>query len=217
MKNKIFIVGGGHSLTPNDFCLLNKVTTIAVNKSFFFLKNPDCFVTMDYSFLRKLATSELELLQKSNCSKFFVLNSKFVKQINGVFVDTKNSLPYKQLNIFDVIVKSKKEEGIGFSWADFRHGDNSGYCALQLAVLLGYKEIYLCGIDLNIAGNKTHFHSGYGEDKKQFELKLERYFDNFLLGITECLKNGIKLTSCSPVSRLNKVIEYKPLSFVIGS
>ena len=111
-----------------------------------------------------------------------------------------------------MIIKSRKENGIGFEFKDFRHGLNSGFCAFQLALLLGYKEIYLLGIDLNIQG-KTHYHGGYNESEYTFAPKLNRYFELFKEAILEVHSktNEIKIYNCSEDGRLNSILPYRSL------
>jgi len=135
----------------------------------------------------------------------------FLKEQNGQIVDTRTDLIY-YLDVFDKVIKSYKAAGIGYSFDDFRTGLNSGYCALQLAVILGYREIYLLGFDLNV-DRITHYHGGYGEEKDSFKHKLETYYNYFAIGLGLLVSSnrGINVYSCSPMSRLNQIIPYEDI------
>jgi len=211
MNRPIYIVGGGSSLKEFDFSKLKDKDTIVVNKSYSYVPNLDYFITMDYSFLNKIENN----LKDFNTTKIFIANldNDYIDYINR----TKN-LSYKPISFnynlkdFDIIIKSYKSEGIGFRWNDFRNGINSGFCGLQLAVLLNYEAVYLLGIDL-ITTEKTHFHSGYNESIESFQKKLDIYYENFKKALVELRQKrpNIKVYSCSQISRLNSILEYKSI------
>ena len=54
-------------------------------------------------------------------------------------------------------------------------GSNSGFGAIMLACLLGYRRIYLLGYDM-VAVARTHWHTGYsGQRLAEFNKNLERF------------------------------------------
>lgn len=209
MRERVFVVGGGPSVKTFDLRKLSNEDTIVVNKSFMFTPNPTYFVTMDYTFLKKV---NIEQFKRLSCPKFFIVNRAFEKlqEIDGRIVDVRFNLVY-DLKDFDVIIKSYKGEGLGFTWDDFRNGANSGFCGVQLAILLGYSEIYLVGFDLMVSGDWTHYHDGYGESKDKFSKKLDFYYEMFLKGLDDLKKvsNPPKLYLATRPSRLESVIEYR--------
>lgn len=206
-NNEIYIIGGGSSLTDFDFSKLENKTTITVNKGLAYVPNLNYFVTMDFTALRKIPA-----IEGSNATKIFIANlaEPCLQEMNGQIIDVRFNLIYK-LEDFDMIIKSRNKNGIGFSFNDFRNGENSGFCALQLAILLGYKNIYLLGIDLDTVKESTHFHHGYNQNIKKFKQNLEAYYKNFVIGIKELKikKPEIKVISCSQISKLNRVIPYE--------
>lgn len=212
MKKEVYIIGGGPSLLDFNFDLLKDKDTIAVNKSILDVPNPKYFITVDYTFLKKI---EIQKLKDVNTTKIFIvcLHFDFIKEENGQIIDIKHNIIYN-LQDFDVIIKSRVEGGIGFNLRDFRNGLNSGYCALQLAVALGYEKIYLLGLDLcnnqkYTTNKQTHYHGGYGEKAFSFDIKLEKYYQHFVKGLKEIKQNSnINVISLSPVSRLNSQIDY---------
>lgn len=193
-----------------DFCTLTNKCTIAVNRSIFNLSNANYFVTVDYTFLNKINRRRFDFI---STTKFFIADFSFpfMKEINGIVTDTRFNMQY-DIHGFHALVKAKGQEGIGYSFADFRTGMNSGFCALQLAIILGFKKIYLLGIDLTHQCN-THYHGGYGENSDTFNSKLNTYFNYFKIGLEQLKQErpGIEVISCSKNSRLNDIIPYEDL------
>ena len=206
MRKEVYIIGGGYSLKDFDFNKLKDKDTIVVNKAIKYLPNATYFITIDFTVLKKMPQ-----INKVFPTKMFIANftKPYLQEKEGKIVDIRFNLVYK-LEDFDVIIKSHKTEGMGIKFNDFRNGDNSGFCALQLAVILGYEKINLLGIDL-IATSQTHFHEGYNESKESFQKKLDRYYGNFVVGLNELKSKrpDIKIVSCSPISKLNEIIPYK--------
>jgi len=212
-SKRVFVVCGGPSLEGFRFSRLTEEDTIVVNKSILDVPLPNYFITIDYTFLKKIGVN---CFKRINTTKLFVANfgCSFLKEKNGQIVDTRFDLKY-HLESFDKVVRSYRSDGIGFSFDDFRSGANSGYCALQLAVILGYKEIYLLGVDLNTT-DKTHYHGGYGQAYEVFNKKLEKYFRLFKTGLLELQSHSsIKVFSCSSSSRLNEIIPFRVIDEVI--
>ena len=164
------------------------------------------FVTIDHSFLNKTNRS---IISKSAASKFFVANyaSNQLTDNGGKIICTKTKRTYN-LSCFDVIIRSRAYGGLGKNWNDFRNGNCSGYCAMQLAALLGYNKIYLLGIDLVINNGATHYHGGYGRNVRRLEKNLGQYYKYFVKGIAGARKMGIKIFSCSSISKLNGLIPF---------
>jgi len=214
---EVYIVGGGPSLKDFDFSKLNGHHVIAVNKSIFDVHHANYFLTIDYTFLRKI---DLIKFNQINTTKVFVINfvNNYIKEVSGRIIDTRWNLPY-DLKPFDVIIKSKSINGFGNTFGDFRNGNNSGFCALQLAILLGYTRINLLGFDLSIDKNKTHYHSGYsGTIQSQFLSRLDEYYKFFENGLIQLKDENpeIKIVSCSPISRLNQIIDYVNIEEILG-
>jgi len=207
-EKAVYIVGGGPSLRGFDFSKLGSKHTITVNKSVFYTPNPNYFITVDHSFLPRVNISQFRSI---NTSKVFVadFSSGNLQERSGRIVDIKFGISYK-LQDFNIIVKAYKDSGMGYAFDDFRTGRNSGFCALQLAVILGYKKIYLLGFDLVIA-ESTHFHEGYGMQCREFEEKLNLYFQYFKSGLEMLREKSpeVDVYSCSEISRLNKIIPYQ--------
>ena len=78
-------------------------------------------------------------------------------------------------------------------------------------LLLGYKKIYLLGIDLNTVGNETHYHGGYGEDVNKMDAKLKDYFISWRVGYLQMKFQtpDVKVWNCSKISALQYIMPYK--------
>jgi len=210
--NEVFIIGGGNSVKDVDKSKLENKDLIVINKAIVDFPNPKYFITMDQSVLKKLDKGA-RYLRNTTATKVFIANfvPSYMEEKNGQIVDTRWNLVYK-LNIFDMIIKSKNLEKLGTTFKDFGHGNNSAFCALQLAILLGYEKINLIGVDL-VAEGTTHYHGGYGVSLEKFREKLDEYYQTFKTAILEFKSNNenIEIYSRSPISRLNHVLLYKEL------
>lgn len=213
-SSSIFIIGGGTSLQNFDFSCLAFQDTIVINQAIFDVPYPNYFITSDYTFLRKINVNNFKHVKTT---KVFVANKshEYLREINGRIVDTRFNLIYN-LEDFNVIIKSYNKSGMGRDFADFRNGENSGFCALQLAAILGYEKIYLLGIDL-ICKENTHYHDGYKQNPIKFTQKLDTYYQEFEKGIRQFRKlfPDREIISCSPISRLNGIVKYKNIEDVL--
>ena len=150
-------------------------------------------------------------------TKVFVacMHYHYMLEQEGRIVDTRCNLVY-DLSSFDVVIKSTNSVGIGFSFGDFRNGINSGFCGLQLAVLLGYKRIYLAGMDFVLGkGDKTHYHEGYRQSTVRFKERLAEYLVYFTEGLEQLkAESSVEVFSLSPTSKLNNILPYVDIKAV---
>ena len=155
MREKVFIVGGGPSLYGFNFNRLKDHDTIVVNDSVFCTPQPTYFVTMDYTWTLK-HDIKYGKISCQNDTAFFNPSMKrfFLVSFGGDrlgitkygIIDRVKGVSY-DLRIFDVVIHTSGYGGFGGSFGDFRSGSDSGYAAIQLAAALGYKDIYLLGLD----------------------------------------------------------------------
>jgi hypothetical protein len=195
-SNRIFIVGGGPSLLNVNLEFLNSEDVICVNKAIDLVKNPKYFITMDYSFFNKIGSSVKNIVYRAQ-SSHFIINKQhsYIQNVNGVYTDVRHNLQYSDLNLFSSVINSYKETnnitGFGQTIEEFSHGENSGYCAIQFAILAGYTEIYLLGFDLTENGklSQTHFHSSYSAaSNNRFYQKINTYKKHIVDSITKIKK-----------------------------
>ena len=181
-----FVVGGGPSLNGFDFTTLNGFDTIAINKAVEYIPNPTYFVTTDYSYFVK-ASLPIDRIKLKTYRSYFIANMShdYMKLKNGQIVDTRRNFIYEDLYKYNGVIQSYNKTGFGTSLNEFSHGENSGHCGIQLALLLGYKKIYLLGFDLNNEG-QSHFHQSYREvDQKSFKQRVGGYGKTLLKSLAD--------------------------------
>lgn len=239
-SHRVFIIGGGPGVGKVKLADLKDEDTICVNAAVNFVPNPTYFITMDYSYFdpkRKINTVD-EVIKKSQYS-YFILNTNEgnsnMKVIDGEVTDVRHNFVYKDLDKFNRVIPSittsAPNTGFGLTVNDFSNGNNSGFCAIQLAILLGYEEIYLIGYDLSTSPTETHFHQLYGTHKLGFSDKVSGYrtiIENSIkllnkskskakiISITPTTISNIKTTSLDKVQS-NPIIRNSEKKYVIVS
>lgn len=151
-----YVIGSGPSLTGFDFDRLPDGYRIGANKSGW-LANCHTLVTLDRNFPRKCAT---ELANYSG------------KKVIAVGPDDPKGDP--------TATYFRRDRGDGLS-TDPRalRGLDSGFAALNLAFLWGFKEIALLGFDFMWHEGKSHFHDGYVGQNKQTDRFLKNWSKTF--------------------------------------
>lgn len=192
--SEIYVVGCGPSLKGFDWQKLRDKTTIAVNGSLMDVPDADFFLTADSGFACKIARASF---WKSAAYKVLVMgrdHNRF-RQVE------------RYLHLWDHRITPRRFDGrIGFSETEFATGQCSGFCGLQLAVILGAKKIHLLGMDFCGEG-KGNYHNRYESNPTKW--------DEFLLHFWQALeilqRTDVEVVSHSLISRLNDLIEYEVL------
>ena len=177
---RCFIIASGPSIKDLDLEPLKRRLTIGLNRSFMAFENSYYHCVFDH--------------------RLFELHTEELKKSRILFTleDRAFGIPLTLLGTN------------GFSW-DLEEGIYSGYTisyfALQLAVYMGFKEIFFLGLDLKNDGDNTHFfghdYNSKNHDNTEYP-KMLHSFDK----ISATLKTrGIKVYNCSKESRL-RCFEY---------
>lgn len=218
MQDSCFIVGSGPSLSPEfNYKIFDDKDSIVINQSIFRVPNAKYFITIDGTWLHKSHVSSQRHINRTKfqnhpAEKIFVVtfSGDRLHIIDDHHVEDRQHRLVYDLTLFDKIVFTYAYGGIGRNFDEFHCGSESGYAALQLAVILGYKNIYLFGLDFCTRGKETHSHHDYvPRDHKTYNKKLEEFltpYEQALKYITKELK--INVYSCSHISRLNDYIQY---------
>ena len=148
-----FVVAGGPSLRGFDFeRLRGRGRVIAINRAFEFIPWADMLFFMDHTFYQ-FVHKDPERLAKWESFRGY----RVFLNMMGRLVPDCNS------------VKAIGRSGVSHSHSKgLYHGNNSGFGALQMALALGCRPIYLLGYDMldegkaNKTDAQTHWHSGYG-------------------------------------------------------
>lgn len=190
----IYVIGCGPSLKKFDWFKLSNKTTIAINGAILDTPMPDYFVTADSRFAIRAAKSYFwhidtykVLIMANNHNRF--------KQVQPF-------LPFFTHRIIPI----RFDGEIGVSESEFATGQNSGFCGMQLAVILGAKRIHLLGMDFHSKGG-SNYHKKYSSGVNQ----LDEFYTHFVTAINKLRKLDIEVISHSPTSRLNSIIEYQEL------
>jgi len=176
-NDTLYIIGGGPSVKKHNLNLL-KGDKMVINRAIEYVDEAEYFITMDYTFVRN-KVDMFEVNKKAKHKVFVINKAPYIESHKNIFYDKRNTMLYEKLNEFDSVFLSNKEvdntKGFGNTVESFVHGANSGFCALQLGLLMEYSKIVLIGIDLEVINNETHFHGGYGENTINFARKLDKY------------------------------------------
>ena len=142
-NERCFIVGNGPSLRVDDLNALRESNELCFGVNRVFLGfdetewRPDYYVTVD----EKLARDGLQGMRRCKCPKF-------VRKIYGV------TSYLSDVELFEPLVQPL--EGTGFS-DEIERGIYMGhtvvYEAIQIAVYMGFSEIYLIGVDMSTGIN----------------------------------------------------------------
>jgi len=194
---RCFLIGGGPSLRNFDFSQLDNELTIAINRAHEFINSPSVIFFMDKEdFYDKLMCGEFgqKALKKFNKSHAM----KMALNISGHdYGEDIHSIPI-----------SRNPE-MTFSLKDgIYDGENSGFAALNLAVCMGAKEIYLLGYDMkgDGQGNQTWFHGGYKRKGKESNYK--GWIKHFKGAVPLLKQKGIEVINLNPDSAL-RCFEFK--------
>ncbi|WP_256988774.1 6-hydroxymethylpterin diphosphokinase MptE-like protein [Bacillus sp. EB106-08-02-XG196] len=141
--NRCFIVGNGPSLTVEDLNLLKNEITFAFNRIYYIFDDTDWRPTYYCSEDDKTIFKSKEEINKLKIeNKFFPVNFPWDYKIHF------NNANYYIFKFGDRNVEPRFSEDIvkGIYW-----GNTVAYTAIQMAVYMGIKEIYLLGVDHNFS------------------------------------------------------------------
>jgi len=96
------------------------------------------------------------------------------------------------------------QTGLELDPSGLRHGSNSGYQAINLAVHLGAKKIILLGYDMKTNGARTHWHDESRPPSNVFAYTLSQVLLPHYSSLVKPLKQlGISVINATPDSALN--------------
>jgi hypothetical protein len=186
METECCIVGGGPSLKDFDWSLLNDRYTIAINRAFQVVPDPNIIYFTDPEFYEEFG-KDLPY---------------DVRIIYG-----KSAVPCKVPMIGVEKWHPLKVNGLSKGKNQLSHGNNSMYACINLAWHLGFKTIYLLGLDLN-GDDAMHFHSGYTHRFAGMKPQYSKMRASFEKNAPVFEKNGLKIYNCNPNSAV-RCFEFK--------
>ena len=150
----VFLVGGGPSLKLFNWRLLDDKQVIAINRSFQKLPHATIVYFSDERFFNWYKDSLLEH--------------------GGHLISVAKRIDHDRVHKFKRVGRS----GLSLKMGSLCTGNDSGYAAINLAVLFKAKTIYLLGYDMCFSGKRSHWHDGYptyNEEKRLVEKMLPHY------------------------------------------
>ena len=174
----VFIIGGGPSLYKFDFNLLRNKNTLAINKAVQTCPWADILYWTDsrvYSWLKT--------------------------DINNFKGDKYTIKPFNTPPEVNVL-KNTGTEGLELDPIGIRHGNNSGYAAINLAYHLGVKRIILLGYDMGNMGTQSHYHNGYPVNMTMNETYESKMLPTFKSLVEPLKKNDVEIINANPISKI---------------
>jgi hypothetical protein len=180
--NEVYIVAGGPSLADFDWRSLDDKHVITINNAAFKLPNAK------YVYF---------------CNRDWFEKWKYeLRAHKGIVIQ--GSVPTDSNNVVHELWVERWAFVDGFGLTT-KHGclipgGNSGYAAINLAVQLGYKKIYLLGYDMKHDGDRANYHDDHlwHSSKESFPGWLRRFED-----LVQPLKDlGIQVVNLTPNSDL---------------
>ena len=139
-KTTCYVIGGGPSLKNIDLSILKHKHIIAVNNSYQLVPWADFLFFMDKEWI----TQHSEQLRRFNgiISTILLEHEKYSQGLRGIKV-----------------IKRGQRDGFSTSNRVVNHGGNSGFCAINLAGLLGAGRIILVGFDMRVVNGQHNYHT----------------------------------------------------------
>jgi hypothetical protein len=211
---KCFIIGGGNSMTK-EFNIPQEV----VNKVMLGIV-PLSAYSPHLSFLHDkhvIAVNEAHKLGPwvdvlfFGDDNYYTTRKKEILEFNGLRITCMNKqVNYKVKNLKRHSFVKKDDPLIGISDDPGKvawniHKGNSGTAAINLAVHLGAKEIYLIGFDMKLDENKhQHWHNSYHTNTTTVGGTFKRHLSNFPQIAEDLKRLGIKCINLNPNSAITE-------------
>ena len=180
---RCFVIGNGPSLTPEDLNKVSKNCSFAANRIYLMYERtdwrPTYYMCQDRQLIRSLTDYYL------NCEETVFLGYQALYEYG---IDAENAIYY----LADNRDANRIVKELGFSDSVDKYlidGGSVTYSAIQMAVYMGFKEIYLLGVDHSFSHTldknrrivkheevkEDYFDKRYKDAFKQFEEKGKVY------------------------------------------
>lgn len=221
MKNTLVILGNGPSLRDFDFNLLKKYDTFGLNTSFRVYNKmnfyPTYFGSFDYKVNENCKLDYQDMIDNmKQIKKFFLIGNSEKKQ--NIY-DNKyiNNSKFQKINF----INSPTFKKISKDFDNFFNAGNSGANALQVGIMLGYKNIILLGCDANYQKPQNcYIQNGNMITLSQTENNINAWFDEYSIkgditptpkdkyilpcweSISKCIPDNVNVINCSKNSKI---------------
>lgn len=152
---RCFIVGNGPSLKADDLTMLKDEYCFAANRIYYIFEQtswrPSYYCAQDIDVIKDCA-DKLDVMP-SNCKRMFII-SDCKKYLSKALLNNQKMTLFRAK-----YVAAHKERIFSDNIKNYISGGGTiTYAAIQIAVYMGFKEIYLLGVDHNYAA--TSFKDG---------------------------------------------------------
>lgn len=188
----VCILAGGPSLRGFDATLLAGLRVITVNDAWRIRPTAAVMYFCDGSWWQDQVKRNPKSLDGSRYFTDTIYRNLWVKgDVAGEFAD------HPQVHT----LKLSGQRGFDPDPSALRHGSNSGYQAIHLAVHLGAKRIILLGFDMHVRPDATHWHQEerVANFAQVLKLSMLPHFDTLVRPLAE---RGIEVLNATPGSAL---------------
>lgn len=98
------------------------------------------------------------------------------------------------------LVDASSEEGFCLGARKIHYGSNSGFQAINLALVLGATEVRMVGFDMRVVGSRSHFFGEHPEELRK-PTRYEHFVADFERG-ARSLPPSVHVINCTPGSAL---------------
>ena len=178
----VHICAGGPSLAGFDFSRLNDRAVIAVNRTFEVMPAAQVLYWSDARFFR-------------SWRREIIRHPAPWKASLDLDYQAEELVP-PEIHLY----RCTGRAGFDPDPASLRHGNNSAYAAMHLAVHLGARRIILLGVDMRFSPEgRSHFHEGYGMLPVDFAKSMLPHFRTLVKPLASF---GVEVINASPASAL---------------
>lgn len=215
-NDRCFILGTGPSINTVDFSLLKNEILIGVNKANKLEQMYDVsinyFCVSDFSvFFDDVITQEI--FKPSKTTVFLSLSAR------GWYLGNISKLKSKGYTNEPICLTNSK----GLRWStNIEAGTGLGYTvvvdtALPVACYMGFKKIYLLGVDQNYQKGIHYFDGTYNRDINRVNINLNRAKQKWEEVNKQFEKAGVDIINCSEESKLDVFKKEKLIKIFLES
>ncbi len=172
---RLFILASGPSLATHDLSRLERRMVMGLNRSFFAYPETDYHCCFD--------------------RRAFNMHGALLRQTRYLF--TVEDRPW------GIPIRSQSAEGYSF---DLEQGIYTGYTisyfALQVAVYMGFRQIFYLGLDLKNETYMTHFFGRDWNSVNHDATEFPKMMRMFTYGLAQLASVDVEVYNCSPVCEL---------------
>lgn len=194
----VAVICPGPSLSQHDLGILDacRVHAIAVNDAYLVAPWADVLYAADDAWWRLYSQGVKKIWP------WAAFSAEQVKAALAAFPGQKVTIQHPTVWGGDdvLVLQNDGSEGLSERPDAIRTGQNSGYQAINIAVLAGAKRILLLGMDMRYVNGRTHAHNGH--QVKHSESLYLQYAKNFRTLENPLKAIGVQVVNCTPGSAI---------------